>query len=93
MRRVGGAGRQVVPGVRQALIARLGRLDSAFCGGPACSWCADARTLRAGERLAVPGEVIWSAMFDDRHPDAWERFLHDSSLYVVVGPDTIEPAA
>jgi len=51
-------GRQVVPGVRAALVDRCRSLDRAFCLGPfgePCSWCSLIADLEAGEPVAVSG--------------------------------------
>lgn len=94
MRRGARAGGLYVPGVRDALVARLDRFDRAFCLGEGCGWCSSRAALLAveqGERVQVDGNAIWRAMFDERHRHAWARFLHDDTLYVVTGPDTVQP--
>lgn len=93
MRRGGGAGRVVAPGVREALIARERRSDGSWHldrgDGRGCTICAGVAELESGGPVQVSGELVWRAMFDERHPDSWDRFLRDETVYVVTGPDTL----
>ncbi len=96
-RRDGGGRRQVVPGVRAALLDRSRRFDSTFCLGPfgePCPLCSLIADLEAGEPVAVSGGQAWSAMAAQplTPPGAFGHLLHDVRRYRVVGPDTLEAA-
>lgn len=96
-RREVGSRRQVVPGVRAALVDRCRSLDRAFCLGPfgePCSRCSLIADLEAGDPVAVSGGLAWSAMvaLPLTPPGAFGHLLNDVRRYRVVGPDTLEPA-
>ncbi len=96
-RREVGGGRQVVPGVRSALLDRCRSFDRAFCLGPfgePCSWCWLIADLEAGEPVAVSGGQAWEAIAAQplTPPGAFGHLLHDVRRYRVVGPDILEAA-
>lgn len=89
-RRPGGRGRRrVVPGVRDALVARERRFDAVFHRDARCSWCAAIAALEAGEPVQISGDLIASAVFNERRPREYDD-LRGERLYAIVGPDTIE---
>ena len=96
-RRDGGGRRQVVPGIRAALVDRSRRFDSAFCMGPfgdLTTWCSLIADLEAGEPVTVSGDQAWGAMASQplTPPGAFAHLLNDVRRYRVVGPDILEAA-
>jgi len=96
-RRDGGGRRQVVPGIRSALLDRSRQFDRAFCMaqfGDPCTWCSLIADLEAGEPVTVSGDQAWGAMASQplTPPGAFGHLLHDVRRYRVVGPDTLEAA-
>ncbi len=44
--------------------------------------------LTAGEPVTVDGETIWAALFNPAAPRVWDEFMHDETMYVVIGDRT-----
>lgn len=90
-RRPGGRGRRrVVPGIRDAVVTRERRFDAAFHRDDRCSWCAAITALEGGEPVQISGDLIASAVFNERRPREYDDLRGDGTLYAIVGPDTIE---
>lgn len=90
-RRPGGRGlRRVVPGIRDALVDRERRFDAAFHRADGCGWCATITALEAGDPVQISGDLIASAVFNERRPREYDDLRGDRTLYAIVGSDTIE---
>lgn len=85
-RRASGGQTIRVPGVHGALRDYLVAFANQWDSRQAWS---DVEALDAFQ-LVVTGDTLWRATFDSSRPEESDRFLEDTSHYLISAPDTVE---